>query len=154
MVAQDLATGDTVPVVCTLYPLKLSSSTSTELFEGMSVKIIAFQDGKDAFRHQVNFKYHGGLRGAYLCSQTTKPPRKVQVSRRSGLMRLGNTLSFREWCLDLSTHPKGSQYGEWLWNIAEGNRGLKMPHRQELRAYVGEKCPYFVWDPEPMFKAN
>jgi len=154
MVAQDLATGDTVPVVCTLYPLKLSSSTSTELFDGMSVKIIAFQDGKDVFRHQVNFKYHGGLRDAYLCSQTTKPPRKVQVSRRSGLMRLGNTLSFREWCLDLSTHPRGSQYGEWLWNIAEGNRGLKMPHRQELRAYVGEKCPYFVWDPEPMFKAN
>jgi len=160
MIAQDLSTGDTVPVVCNLYPLKQSSSTSTECFEGVSVRIIAFQDGKDAFRNQVNFKYPGGLRDAYFATQATNPQRKVIVSRKTGMMQLGSTLSFREWSIDLSKHPNGARYGEWLWDLSMENvsfRGHVSKFRgrcEELRQFVGEACPYFVWDPEPAFRAN
>jgi len=116
--------------------------------------------GKTLFVIKLIFKYPGGLRDAYFATQATNPQRKVTVSRKTGMMRLGSTLSFREWSIDLSKHPNGTRYGEWLWDLSTENvsyRGHVSKFRgrcDELRQFVGEACPYFVWDPEPAFRAN
>jgi len=155
MVAKDLVTGDAVPVICTLHPLKVTSSTSTEFFDGKPVKILAFQDGKDVYRNQVNIKYHGGLRDAYLATQATKPPRKVFVYKDNGLMRLGNTFSFRGWSADTGGDDEIALCIDAMANGSGLPRLLKdrppwVKRLKAARAVVGE-CPYFVWDPEPKF---